>query len=227
MPAEAATEASFLLAAAASDQVMNWFVPVGVVDSTVTPLPETVAPPAMNASLSTCSTFRLTAAPTAVFDLRPPAAPIAFAVAFVVLFAVTETAPVELTVTVPSICAVFVSRAQLTATEAAMFVPPLLLSPASLLDDELAVLVSELELGIEPSVLPVVFGLLPTWSFDWSSAFLPESDDSPDELDVESASVDCVVVAVTASDPTVRFRFSSATVFVSMTFTATAAPIAT
>ena len=71
-----------------------------------------------------------------------------------------------------------------------------------------------------------MFGLLPTWSFDWSSAFFPEPD-SPVELEVESASVDCVVVAVIASEPTVRSRLSSATVFVSITLTATAAPIAT
>ena len=124
------------------------------------------------------------------------------------------------------------SRAQLTETEAATFVPPLLLSPASLLDDELAWLVSELDDGSEPSVLPVVFGLLPTWSLDWPSALLAGWSevlelDSPAELEVESASVVWEVVAPIVSEPAVRLWFRSATVFVSMTFTATAAPIAT
>ena len=77
--------------------------------------------------------------------------------------------------------AVFVVVTQLTLTAAAMPTPPLSLSPVWLPELLLAELVESEALGIEPVVLPVVFGLLLTWSPDCWSAFwfLPPASSAP------------------------------------------------
>src|SRR5712692_3190162 len=209
--ADAATLASDLPPATANAQTTKSFsLPAGVTASTVTGPPVTCAP-----------------APIATSDWRLVLRPMALALALTWFSLLILTAPGALTVSVVSwpISAVVEIRAQFSETAAAMLTPPLS-SPDSLLDLLFALSVFSLPLGRSPSVFPVVFGFLPTWSFDWSSELLPSSF-SPLELACALASLEPSVEALTASDAAVRLRSRSAVVVVSTTLIDTAAPIAT
>jgi hypothetical protein len=117
----------------------------------------------------------------------------------------------------------------LSATAAAIPTPPPL-SPDSPLALLLPWVVLSPPFGSDPSVWPLVLGLLLVWSLVWSSAFLPPPplSCSPAELASDFASLDASVDALTVRAPpvVVRLRSTSATVLVSMTLIATAAPIA-
>jgi hypothetical protein len=162
IPTEPATLAVPLPPAAARPQTTKSFrLPAGVIASTVIPLPLTVAPLPIEAEFVTTSTFRPIAAPTAVSDLRSKATPIDFAVAPTRFVALTFAAPPAETTTPPPIVAVFVCRAQLTLTDAAMATPPLC-SPDLSPDELWPWSVESSAFGRLPFVLPFAFGLSAT-----------------------------------------------------------------
>src|SRR5579859_6162321 len=153
---DAATLASDLPPAAANAQTTKSFSLVGgVTASTVIEPPLTTAPGAIEAWFVMSSTFRPTAAPTATSDCMLALKPIALALASIVFWLVTLTAPVALTVGAGLVPlprrAVVLWRAQLIEMAAAMFTPPLS-SPDSLLELLLAESVESWALGRLPSV---------------------------------------------------------------------------
>ena len=204
-------------AAASPREMKSFCCPSGVIASTVTPWPVTVAPAPISAVFEALNSFSPTAAPTLrSHSSSQSAVPSACADASRCAVAVTLTSPaVAVTESSSRIRARFWARNQLTAKAAATpTLPPE--APDSDCDWPFAWSAVSDALGRFPPVCPAVCGLVWTCEFAFASAS-SSSGSVPFALAVAVAELFTLEAATTFTESAVMLRASSALVLQSST----------